>query len=321
MTGTLNEPLSLDEIKEVIFNTPGFFLFGGDAESAKPPIPPGDLRVELFGKTEDNLYADVNGIRMAYRDRGEGHPLVLLHGMRDTKHILEPLVDLLAPHVRVLSVDMRGHGFSDHPDAPYSTEQMARDVIGLLDSLGIDKAHLAGHSLGASVAFEAALIAPDRVNKIVAMGSSIREEKPEYRPVDPEKLLADKSPERHGPVLAMLNKRFFPMEGREVSQREIELLRAHVLLGWMMYPEATVRRLIKLQRTDLESNISALENEVLVLVGKLDVVGKVSDAENIKNRAKTFTIRVVDDAGHYMFLEKPDAAAEIIPAFLQSDAK
>ncbi len=82
MTWTLNEPLSMEQIQEVIFNTPGFFLFQGSAESANPPIPPAELRQELFGRQDDNRWVDVNGIRLAYRDRGTGVPLVLPPGMR-----------------------------------------------------------------------------------------------------------------------------------------------------------------------------------------------------------------------------------------------
>lgn len=112
-----------------------------------------------------------NGRCIAYRVLGDGpNTLVLIHGLlMDTRMYskLGPVV-AAAGH-RVVLVDMLGHGESDQPHgmAEYSMPQFGRDVIALLDHLGIDQAVIGGTSLGANVALEAAVAAPHRVRALV----------------------------------------------------------------------------------------------------------------------------------------------------------
>lgn len=97
------------------------------------------------------------GLSLFYTDTGSGFPLVLCHGFgQDTNAWVDPLPSL-ERHFRVLAVDFRGCGRSDVPRAPYKVSDIARDVVALLDSLQIKKAHIAGFSMGGSVAQEFAL--------------------------------------------------------------------------------------------------------------------------------------------------------------------
>ncbi len=114
-----------------------------------------------------------NGIRMSYVELGDpaGPPLLLLHGWTDTSRSWSLLVPQLLGH-RLLIVDQRGHGGSDKPQCCYSLSSFADDARLFLDAKRIARAAVAGHSLGSMVAQHLAAEHPDRVSKLVLIGST-----------------------------------------------------------------------------------------------------------------------------------------------------
>src|SRR5262249_4921614 len=114
-----------------------------------------------------------------YSDRGAGQPVVVLHGYAMSVERMESagLVGaLVQAGYRVLGVDSRGHGESDKPHDPsaYGPE-MARDVVRLLDALGIRKTHLVGYSMGAIISNKVRELAPDRLQSLVIGGGGWQE--------------------------------------------------------------------------------------------------------------------------------------------------
>ncbi len=126
------------------------------------------------------------GITMKYVEMGNasGAPVILLHGYTDTSRSWYPTMQKLAalrPDLRLLALDQRGHGGSSMPSDPqcrhtpeqcFRQEDFAGDVLAFMDALGIDKASIAGHSMGSFVAQELALSHPERVERIVLVGTS-----------------------------------------------------------------------------------------------------------------------------------------------------
>jgi pimeloyl-ACP methyl ester carboxylesterase len=113
--------------------------------------------------------ATVRGAELAYTMRGDGEPMLLLH----TGFLADGMAPLVAEPAladfRRIAYHRRGYGASDPTDGPGSMADQASDALGLLDALGIDRAHLVGHSLGADVALQVALDAPERVASLVLM--------------------------------------------------------------------------------------------------------------------------------------------------------
>src|SRR5579872_5777224 len=99
----------------------------------------------------------VDGLRMYYELSGAGAPLVLIGGLGLDISECGQLIDALSTHYRVLAFDNRGAGRTDKPDEPYSVAQMAGDTAGLMQALGIERAHVAGMSLGGRIALDLAL--------------------------------------------------------------------------------------------------------------------------------------------------------------------
>jgi pimeloyl-ACP methyl ester carboxylesterase len=107
---------------------------------------------------------------IAYVEAGEGEPLVCLHGLGGTKASFLTTLSALAEERRVIALDLPGFGDSVKPiAAPYDAPWFAQAVVGALDSLGIERAHLAGNSMGGRVALETALLHPDRTDRLVLL--------------------------------------------------------------------------------------------------------------------------------------------------------
>jgi pimeloyl-ACP methyl ester carboxylesterase len=117
--------------------------------------------------------SDVGGhaLRCAVSGSGEA-TFVCLHGLVDTLEIWDRLVGHLESRWRVVRFDQRGHGESEAPPGPYRREDLARDVIALLDALGVGRAVLVGHSLGGIVSMAAALDHPERVSALALLGTA-----------------------------------------------------------------------------------------------------------------------------------------------------
>lgn len=113
-----------------------------------------------------------SGVGTEFEVTGTGRPVVLLHGFPDSSRLWRHQVPALAEAgYQVIVPDLRGYGRSDKPaevDA-YSMPLLAQDVVGILDTLGLERAHLAGHDWGSALAWVTATFAPERVDHLVAM--------------------------------------------------------------------------------------------------------------------------------------------------------
>ena len=123
----------------------------------------------------DSGYVDVNGVHMYYETYGEGTPLVLLHGgMLSIDLNFTGLIPTLANKHLVIGVELQGHGRTADIEREITPAALASDVVGLLDHLGIDRAHVLGHSMGGAVTMELAIGYPDRVRSVVPISVSVR---------------------------------------------------------------------------------------------------------------------------------------------------
>jgi len=112
--------------------------------------------------------ADVNGIKIAFDVRGSGPPLVLIMGYRLSSGAWPTsFIDGLTKGFTLILFDNRGTGLSDKPTFGYELSNMARDVCGLMDHLGIERANILGYSMGGAVAQELVCQFPERVNALV----------------------------------------------------------------------------------------------------------------------------------------------------------
>lgn len=147
---------------------------------ATPGVDPAGKCVSAIqSKPVESGYAPVNGLTMYYEvhGKGEGAPLVLLHGGGSTIDVtFSKVLPIFARHRKVIAVEEQGHGRTSDRDAPVRFETSADDVAALLEHLKIGKADVFGFSNGASVALQVAVRHPDRVGKLVFASSMTKRE-------------------------------------------------------------------------------------------------------------------------------------------------
>jgi pimeloyl-ACP methyl ester carboxylesterase len=115
---------------------------------------------------------EINGIGLEVEDRGSGPAVLLLHGWPDSHRLWRHQVETLtAAGYRTVAPDLRGFGETDRPPdvEAYSLLNIAGDVLGLVDHLGIERAHVVGHDWGAALAWAVAAFAPDRVDHLAVL--------------------------------------------------------------------------------------------------------------------------------------------------------
>jgi pimeloyl-ACP methyl ester carboxylesterase len=115
-----------------------------------------------------------SGLKLHYQRSGKGPDVVMIHGLTGNLAVWHlKIIPMIMDRFRVLSYDLRGHGYSDMPPTGYSATDMANDLKELLDVLEIEEVDLVGHSFGADISLYFSLLYPERVRKVVAIEAAI----------------------------------------------------------------------------------------------------------------------------------------------------
>lgn len=134
--------------------------------------------------------AIVNGAALAWQQMGQGRDVILIHGLAANRAFWFPLASALQAHCHVTLFDLRGHGYSSTTASGYSSVDMGRDLLALMDALGMSSASVIGHSYGGGAALEAACIAPQRFERLALLDTRVQRLQPEMRLRDLDRLSA-----------------------------------------------------------------------------------------------------------------------------------
>jgi pimeloyl-ACP methyl ester carboxylesterase len=140
-------------------------------------LPVSQPRSDVAIGPSEPRFADVQlatGVRLRYAELGDSSapPMILLHGYTDSWFSYSRVLPLLAARHHVFALDQRGHGDSDRPTRGYALDDFAADVVAFMDARGIRRAVVVGHSLGSVVAQHVVRAAPERVTRLVLVGST-----------------------------------------------------------------------------------------------------------------------------------------------------
>lgn len=244
---------------------------------------------------------------------GEGPDLVLLHGWGLHGGVWDTLVPLLEPVFRVIRVDLPGHGRSAWRGGG-GLEDMARAVLGCVP----ERAAWLGWSLGGLVAARAALVAPERVERLVmvaATPSFVR--RPDWSPaMAPEVLEAFADNLRRDYRRTLQRFLALQVHGSDAADVVLRELRARLLQHGQPSPEALWAGLEILRTTDLRARLADIACPVLFLMGARDTLVPRMAAERAAARLPNARVEVIAGAGHAPFLSSPAIVAERLGNFL-----
>jgi pimeloyl-ACP methyl ester carboxylesterase len=258
--------------------------------------------------------------RVSTMSAGSGTPIVMLHGLGATKIEFMPTLAALAPNGwRVIAIDLPGFGDSDKPfPAGYDAPFFAKWVVATLDKLGIDRAHVLGHSMGGRVALEVGMRAPDRTDRLVAMTPSMawlsqaRWTKP-LKLVRPELGILQPTPK---PFVDGIVRRLVPGADHHLIAPALdEFMRSYLTPRGRVAFYAAARNIALENPEPFWHRLEELSPESLFIWGKRDTLVPIGFARHVR-RTLPAARHVELDCGHVPQLECPRKVHAAIERFL-----
>ena len=246
-------------------------------------------------------------LELAYSELGSGLPLVLLHGFPLHREIWDDVKTTLASEARVILPDLRGHGASPLGGATSTMEEMAADVAALLDGLGIERAALAGHSMGGYVALAFARIFPLRVLALSLVASHPLADGAEQaagRLANAERI------EREG--LAFMVKEM----SAKLSANPILHQRIGSIIGENSSRGAAAAQRGMAARQDERQTLAALDVPGLIVCGDLDPFVSLQRSQQAYQQMKMGKLAIMNGTAHMPMMERPQETARALMAML-----
>jgi len=253
---------------------------------------------------------EVSGIEMYYEVSGDGPPLIVLHGAYMNIPTMGQIIPDLAETNTVYALELQGHGRTTDIDRPITYENLAEDVIGFMDAVGVDKASLFGYSLGANTALRLAIDHPERVQRAVL--ASVAYDLTGWQPA-------------YQAFLPQLTPEMFvgtPMED------EYRRLAAN--------PEgfaALVDKLIALEHLPLawEADVAAMETPLLIIQGDADTVTLEHSVQlfqllgggvmgDMGEPLPASRLAILPATSHTALINQPELLKALIEPFLREEA-
>lgn len=249
----------------------------------------------------------LDGAGIYYEVHGEGQPLMLVHGGIASHTMWKYQVEDLSKSFRVITCDLRGHGESDKGDpSTYSMKLFAEDLMGLAEKLGIEKTHLVGYSMGGLVAAQFAVDYPHRLHTLVLGGT------PTKMPPAVFSWLTRLTPRFMIGRMARLTvpRLAYDPKGK-VAEEAIELM-----IKWFSQAGKTVMNAVekagRAYLKKLPTELSSISVPVLIVCGEKD---SLANGEELHRLIPSAKLVIVERAGHYLPVERPEVFNRIISDF------
>ncbi|MDQ6802819.1 MAG: alpha/beta hydrolase [Acidobacteriota bacterium] len=242
---------------------------------------------------------------LAFHDNGDGHPIVWIHGFPHASAIFQPQVPIAgARHIRV---DLPGFGASAAPSRPLSMADYSREIIAVLDHLHIEKAIVAGISMGGYIVMQMLRDVPQRFEGVILIDTRERPDSDQGRE-DRYKTIAEIEKNGTVPIVDGMLPRMILTASRRDAFREIMMT-------------ATPAGMIAAQRAmagrpDSTATLRGLKVPALVIVGDHDPITSVDDAKRMAKLIQGSKYVVIDKAAHASNFDQPEAFNRAVTEFL-----
>jgi pimeloyl-ACP methyl ester carboxylesterase len=261
------------------------------------------------GEGNDATMPNVNlpsGVNLYYETHGQGEPLVLIPSTAFSCEVWKPSQLPLAESTQLIIHDPRGTGRSTTSQQVYTINQMANDVVALLDHLKISSAHILGHSMGGRIGLEMALNFPGRVKSLIMAASGSGQAArpgPDCIPGLP-----------HWLVIRLVEKgAFFTDAYRKQHPDKVE---AFFQLAWATHSKLPeyIHLIIARHNWEATHRLGDARCPTLVLIGDNDSArsNHLAQAETLKNRIAGAELKVLKGQSHGFFWQAPEETNQLI---------
>ncbi|MDO6390186.1 alpha/beta hydrolase [Pontibacter sp. BT731] len=272
--------------------------------------------------TPSSRFMNIAGADLHYRDEGQGIPIILLHGTAASLQTWDGWSAELSKQYRVLRLDLPGFGLTGpNASGSYSIDYYRDLLMHFMDSLGIERAHIGGSSLGGQIAFDFAATHPERVRKLILVSPTGFTNANDKRITLPFRL-AQTPLLKH--TLKYITPRFIVEQSlREVYGDDNKLKPETISLSHdLLLHEGNRRALIDRLNTVDTDNLHMLEHvraPTLVLWGKADAWVPVADASRFQQGIKGAQLKLYAGAGHIPMEEQAHETVQDVLSFLSQE--
>lgn len=260
---------------------------------------------------EDDIQA--NGIKIHYRRTGgDKPPMILAHGYTDDGMCWVQIAKALENDYDLILLDAHGHGLSERADTPFTSNDLAQDIVAVIDVLGLEKVGLMGHSLGASTIAVSAMLAPQKVDYAVLIDPPWFDVVPDNRPTPEER--SRRVREQQTKSLEELM-----AEGhRNMPTAHDDLVKAWA--GGKLRLDTNIFDTLQIESEffDWQTVAPQIECPFLLLIGEAERGGLVTleTAQKAISASKQGQYKQVANVGHLIHFEQFDSALQVIQEFL-----
>ncbi len=264
-------------------------------------------------------YLTVDGVRLCYQECGEGEAVIILPGLATSIDFWQLSIPALARTHHVLAIDLPGFGNSDKPDVGYDLPWIVDRILSFMDAKGVTRASLIGGSVGGQLALMLAIRCPDRVDKLVLMGSSGAWPEPSLITVGAlyafwnDAVVTDHI-RRNWPDI--WHKMF--LHQTPVAQRLFRYqmaLRANRDRYWAE-GRASSRTLKSIFFHSCLKDLAKVAQPTLLVWGEQDHIHLLSEARALREGIPHSRLVIVPDAGHEVMIDQPIEFNRLVQAFL-----
>lgn len=263
--------------------------------------------------------AKVGDISIYYEVHGNGEALVGISGYGMSSAGWMTAMHIFGEEYRMVILDNRGTGRSDKPDIPYSMEMMADDVVGLLDIIGIDAAHIFGISMGGLIAQNLALRYPQRVINLVLACTHCggthyvaADAKVVWRLLDFERAQKLTPEENLREMMPLMCSQQFLDDNPGIIEQ---------FVVWnTKYPtplHGSTRQLEAMQGHDTYARLPEINAPTLVISGDIDKIVPVENSKLLADRIPDAELVIIENMGHGFFIEAADEFNKTVLDFLK----
>jgi len=275
-----------------------------------------------------DLFINVNGIKICYEVLGQGFPVLMLHGFGMHKGFWFAQVDALSKKFKLILMDNRGSGNSDHPVGPYSMDTLVEDLNGLLNHLEIDKVHLIGWAMGSFISQYYVINHPNRVNKLVLMASLTKlpqsksglEMFKKSQLTFQEEKLKDPDNAFYSKMKLRFSRSFFKQMVEDPDKKFHDIFSMNDLREQVFkdnsLPIDIENRINAVAKINTIEKISKIKNETLILAADRDRITPKSSSIEMHEHMINSTLKILN-GGHYFPLECAPEVNDMIIDFLQ----